>query len=156
MKTEKDFRLENVLAPFRSLESNEDALIVLGDDEAMRVLIAWQHIDQEWAHPGGKQPLAIHGKMAKLWTWIMSGWEVDNRKVSRLAGVSPSIAHAKLEILMGNRLIYPDGSMSKGVRTALMAHTATKLGIKQKPVAPPLPTKTKKKEEPEEKDDDTN
>src|SRR6185312_9410225 len=107
------FVIEDVLAPFRALEANEHAIPVLDDDNAMRVLAAWTQTENTWEPPeGAKAPPARAGKMESLWRWVVSGWDVEAlvQKVSRAAGVPVDIAHRKLEMLIGNRLIYPDGS----------------------------------------------
>ena len=137
------FNLESVLAPFRGLEQNTDAVVVLGDEQAMRVLVAWQKIDNEWSPPATRVPVVTAGGMGRLWKWIVAGWDVlkIEREVARLAGVPRHIAHEKLEMLVGNRLIYPDGSMAGGARSALAIHTAKKLGIKQQPAAKPAAVK---------------
>jgi hypothetical protein len=149
-KAKEVVSLAKLLATFRGVETQETSLVILGDDEAVKVLIAWSNVDNEWTQPETRVPDATVGKLGKLWSWILSGWDVDTRKVSRLAGVTEAIAHVKLEILMGNRLIYPDGQMSKGARTALMAHTAIKLGIKQKAATPPMPKKKEKEDDDDE------
>ncbi len=141
--------LASLLATFRGVETNETSLVILGDDEAIRVLIAWTNVDDEWRAPASRPPSATAGKLGRLWTWIVSGWEVDANKVSRLAGVTKMVAHAKLEVLIGNRLIYPDGQMAKGARTALSAHAAIKLGIRQKAATPKMPKRAKDDEDEE-------
>ncbi len=127
------FSLEDVLAPFRAIESNDDVLVVLGDEHAMKALIAWTKVDNVWTHPPTKRPAMRHGNMASAWAWVISGWNIDEqtRAIARLAGLPTDVAHEKIEILVGNRLIYPDGSLAKGTRVALNLYTAKKLGIKQ-------------------------
>lgn len=142
------FQLEAVLAVFRSLERSDDAIVVLGDDAAMRVLVAWSHLDQSWQRPATAQPQAIHGRLGRLWDWVVAGWELDARAVSRVAGVPMATAHKKLSVLVGNRLIYPDGSMSTAVQRALTLYTAKKIGIKQ------VPAKSDAKAAPKPVDDD--
>ncbi len=77
--------------------------------------------------------MIVAGKMGALWDWIVAGWDVEAmaHRVSRTSGVPADVTHAKLEILIGNRLIYPDGSLAKGAKAALNVITARKLGIKQ-------------------------
>lgn len=132
-KSDDGFRIEDVLAAFRALEESDDAIVVLNDENAMKVLVAWSHTDQQWTRPDSKPPPATHGRMARLWTWVVSGWEIDPRRVAQLAGVPVTVAHEKISVLVGNRLIYPDGTMAKGARQALGVYTARKLGIKQRP-----------------------
>lgn len=125
------FVLEEVVAVFRAREGSEDAIVVIGDEPAMRVLAAWRNVDQSWTKPDGAPPEAIEGKLGRLWGWIVSGWDLDARRIARLAGMPTARVHEKLEILVGNRLIYPDGSMSKAARAALLGFTAKQLGIKR-------------------------
>lgn len=128
------FVLEDVLGPFRGLEEAQDAVLLLGDDDALRVLIAWTHVDNEWTAPSSPAipPPMRAGKMAALWRWMCSGWSVDIDELSRLAGVTPDVAHRKLSMLQGNRFIYPTGEMSKAARLAIQAVTAKRLGLKPK------------------------
>lgn len=123
-------RLEDVIAPFRAIEANEDALVILGDDQAMKVLVAWTHVDNEWEPSATALVPYKLGRAAAAWAWIVQGWMIDSDEVARFAGIASGIAHAKLEILIGNRLIYPDGSVSKGARIAMSAYTAATLGLK--------------------------
>src|SRR5437016_1459926 len=108
-KRDDGFRLEDVLAVLRSLEETDDALVVLGDEAAMKVLVAWSHTDQAWVRPEGKQPLPIHGRLGQLWMWITAGWDLDVRRIAQLAGIPSMVVHEKIMMLVGNRLVYPDG-----------------------------------------------
>lgn len=140
--------LEDFLAPFRGVEDNQDAIIILEDENAMRVLVAWTHVDNTWYAPSTACPPIVHGKLAAAWDWIRAGWDLDERKVARLAGLPHGIVHGKLEVLIGNRLIYPDGSIAKGTKLALSAFTARRLGIK--------PEATRKSKSQASRDDDGN
>lgn len=133
------FRLEDALAVFRAMETNEDAIPILGNEDAMRVLSSWTKTDQVWSKPRRKLPELTHANHSRVWQWIVSGWTIDVNEVARGANVSPRVAAQQLEVLTTNRLIYPDGSMSKGARAALNIYVAQKLGIKQKPRQQPTP-----------------
>lgn len=143
------FRIEDVLTPFRGLEQNQDAVVVLGDENAMKVLVAWTHVDNVWTKPSKPAPAIVSGKMSKLWQWVVSGWDTDvmMRDIARAAGLPVAIVHDKLNVLIGNRLIYPDGTMAAGARAALSVHTAKKLGIKQSMPKPPAESGDKGKTE---------
>ncbi len=141
-----NFRLEDVLAVFRALEANEDAIPILGNDDAMKVLAAWMKTDQAWQKPRRKQPVITATNHNLAWQWVVSGWTLDVDGVARGANVSPRVAAYQLEVLVSNRLIYPDGSISKGARAAMSIHVAQKLGIKQqKPRQPKEPKADEKK-----------
>lgn len=87
--------------------------------------------------------------MASLWDWVVAGWDLEavTQRVSRAAGVPVDVAHQKIEMLVGNRLIYPDGSMAKGARSALNVDIARKLGIKQQLPKPPTPAPPKNEDQ---------
>ncbi len=146
-----EFRLEDLIAAFRALEANEDAIPILGDEDAMRCLAAWSKTDQTWTKPRGRVPTIRPGNHADVWAWIVRGWSFDYTNIATGAGLSLRIAHEKVRMLSTNRLIYPDGSMSKAARTALNIHVAEKLGIKQQaPGRKPAPKKR------DDEGDDTN
>lgn len=125
--------LGRVIAAFRALETNEDAIPVLGDEDAMRCLTAWSKTDQKWKKPKGKQPEMTSANHGAVWAWIVAGWTLDFVAISEGSGCSQRIVHDKMKMLCLNRLIYPDGQMSKAARTALNVHVAAKLGVKQRP-----------------------
>lgn len=128
-----DLVLETLLAKFRAMETNEDAAPIIGDDDAMKVLSSWSKVDQAWRKPRGKAPVFAHDNHGLVWAWIRSGWTCDIEAVAAGAGVSERVAVEKLAILIGNRLIYPDGSTARGARIALQVWLAAKLGLKSKP-----------------------
>ncbi len=131
------FTLEDVIAPFRAMESNEDAIPILGDEDAMKCLAAWAKTDQLWRKPKKRAPVLKHNNHAAVWSWVDSGWHHDIGLVAVAAGLSQRIAAEKIAMLVVNRLIYPDGSMSKAARTSLNIYVAEKLGIKSKPATKP-------------------
>ena len=128
--------LQELLVPFRKMESNDQAIVMVGDDECVRVFIAWKNARHDWRKaPGKPPPFASNG--ADLWDWLCKGWDHDLMEISRAAGVTKDTANAKLYMLMKNRLIYPDGTASSAATLAVQIHMSKKLGIKL----------TKKKEE---------
>lgn len=121
--------LSMLLAMFQSVEVNEDAIPVLGDEDAMRVLAGWTKTEQSWIRPKRKLPpfAPTSTSHAIVWSWICEGWTIDVASVARAAGCTLRVATEKLDMLKTNRLIYPDGQMSKAARTALSVFVASKL-----------------------------
>lgn len=129
---------ESLISAFRAAESIEDVASLAVeegfDPEAMRVLAAWRHSDHLWFLP--KTPCPDPSMpTARAWAWLVSGWSIDVRAIARAADVSESCARQKFELLLGNHLIYPDGSMSKPAQAALRAHVAKRVrgSAKRKP-----------------------
>jgi len=114
---------------FRKLEEPEDSIPVLGDDQAMRVLAAWTKTDQVWALPAQAMPVMRAGNHAKLWQWLLDGWDLESciPTLEAATGLPHSVVAEKLDMLVMNRLIYPTGDMSKSARTALAVHVNTKI-----------------------------
>lgn len=111
------------------------------DAETMRVLAAWQHQRQHWTSPS--RPCPDDGRpTADAWSWLVSGWDIDVTGVAAAAGVSRMIAREKLDVLIGNHLIYPDGGMARAALSALKTHVAQRIGAgkKKKPPAPAAPS----------------
>lgn len=126
MTNAEAIELDTMLNEFRANESPDAAIVLLGDDEAMRVLIAFQNAEHDWKRPRR----AVPKTMASRWAWLVLGHDVDLEFISIAARVSDETAHTKLRMLFANRLVYPDGTITKAARTALNAHAAAKLGYK--------------------------
>jgi hypothetical protein len=121
--------LAELIAPFRD-DAQDNAVVILGDDEAVRVLSAFRMVEHRWSYPRAKPP-ANASKVA-TWKWLTSTWRIDTDELARAAGLSEETAQSKLDVLLANRLIYPDGTISKGANFALQSHSMTKLGLKPK------------------------
>lgn len=125
--------LSELLAPFKRDPTSNDAAaaLVLGDDEAVRVLAAFRNVDHKWKL-ARKAPPDESASLTTKWQWLTHAWELDVSGVAEAAGVSEDVAEMKLDMLLRNRLIYPDGTIAIGASIALQMHTQTKLGIKPK------------------------
>lgn len=125
--------LEEMLKPFKLDATSNDAAaaLVLGDDEAVRVLAAFRNVTHKWRAPKKKQPSET-ATLIERWEWLTSNWTIDVEGIARAAGMSEEVADMKVDMLIANRLVYPDGTIADGARIALQMHTQVKLGIKPK------------------------
>ncbi len=98
------------------------------DSETLRVLSAWKRSDHQWLEP--KRPCPE--PMLEAWKWLVEGWSIDVDTIAETANVSISIARSRVNVLLGNRLIYPDGTMVTFAVAALHAHLKKQLGMKDK------------------------
>lgn len=138
--------LAELLKPFRDDPIN-NSVVVLGDDEAVRVLSAFRMIECNWKVPRSVAP-AASAALVKRWAWLVSSWKLDKLadEISLASGLSEETVLGKLNILVRNRLVYPDGTISKGAAFAIEAHAQTVLGLKPKrnqQPAPAVPKETK-------------
>lgn len=126
--------LDELLKPFKNDPSTNDAAaaLVLGDDEAVRVLAAFRNVEHRWRRSKKKQPEEGASLIAR-WLWLTDNWSLDVEGIAKAAGLSEDVADGKVDMLLANRLIYPDGTIAYGAVIALQMHTQVKLGIKPKP-----------------------
>lgn len=111
-----------LIEAFRAVESVESMAVLLHEDgfdqAALRALSAWQHSDHSWTTP--ERPCPNDGKpTAAAWRWLVSTWEIDIDAIADAANVSRSTARSLIQLLIGNRLIYPDGTIAKAASSAL-------------------------------------
>lgn len=131
----------------RDLEAVACLLIDDGFDAAtMRVLAAWPQVEIGWDSPDRKCP-GDGSPTPAAWRWLCDGIEFDVGELAAVAGVERAVARDKTEMLLGNRLVFPDGSIAKPARASLQRHAREALGLK-----PPKAPANK----PEPRDDGTN
>lgn len=121
---------------FKGIETIDMIGIMLEDDgfdqSVVRALLAWQKTENVWVRP--REPLPDDGKPTpRAWAWLVSGWEMDSHAVARGASLSIATARAKLEMLRGCRLIYPDGSCSSFATKAISAMIGDRMRGKRPP-----------------------
>lgn len=101
------------------------------DAETIRVLVAWMHSAHAWKKPERGCP--DDGRpTARAWAWLVSGMALDYVAIADAANVSRGVARARLGVLLGNRLIYPDGSIAQPARAALQSAIASRVKQKKK------------------------
>jgi hypothetical protein len=121
----------DLIAAFQAAEQNEAAAVLLDDKDgfdapALRVLAAWGTRSHRWTSPPRRCP--DNGRATPAaYAWLVSGLEVDYHAVAEAAGVSLAVARAKVRVLLGNRLVYPDGSLARIARATLQASIAKRI-----------------------------
>lgn len=119
---------KDAIATFRAQEEPESVLLLIGRDPTSnglrKVFLAWKQ-----CHPARspKAPRELEDG-PDLWGRLWNGIEIDHAELQRITGLS-TYAAKLLDILRGNRLIYPDGTVSEIATQALrrMAKSALKL-----------------------------
>lgn len=113
----------------------ESVACLLLDDgfcaETMRVLAAWRQLDLRWTAPRAPCPDSGYPSSA-AWRWLVAGLDVDYDEVAAVSNVSRSVARGRVATLLGNRLVLPDGSISKMARAAIQEHARGALGLTKK------------------------
>jgi hypothetical protein len=131
--------LPELLEPYRSAEEDEiHVAVVIDQDDLMRLCAAWTRIVVRWKQPVGKPP----DNAAARWDWIWGGCEFDHDQLGRRAAVQDSKVLDRFEVLRGNRLLYPDGTLAEVAKRILrLAVIIVSVG------KPPRQPKAEKKDE---------
>ena len=117
---------------FKQNEKPEAVLIIANNPELIRISIAWTNIQV-------KQNLILtelsEESDAQVWLWL---WENTNFKLAELknnSGVSYSetVLQDKLKLLIGNKVLFPDGSVNSFVQRYLRECVAKLFSAKPKP-----------------------
>lgn len=113
---------------FRASEAAESVLVLCGktplDDSLRRVFLAWPNVPIQPA-PKAKQSFQDG---PSLWGELWEAVKPDLEALRRFAGMT-SVPTRYYDILRGNRLIYPDGSVSEIGQKALRAMAKRELKL---------------------------
>lgn len=109
---------EAAIAKFKAQEQPEDVLPLVGKDETAarlrRLVLAWGKIGVE--RTGA--PEAPNAGERELWRWLWEQVVWDDDELRQISGVRGATAES-MDILIGNRIIYPDGTISVFASKAL-------------------------------------
>lgn len=119
---------DDILNKFKTSEQMEDILPITGKDaEAERlrkILIAWRKIEIKKTPTKTKPP---EDEIA-LWNWLWKNVSFDEEQLKSIAGIRGNIQDS-MNVLIGNRLIYPDGTISVFASKALKQLLKTQLKL---------------------------
>jgi len=101
---------------FKENERPEALLRVAQDPDLMKIVIAW----------GSTSP-RVRPKLTQLrsecegdvWEWLWRNTEYSSFSLATRAGVSRYLFEEKLAVLIGNRVLYPDGTVNSFVERYL-------------------------------------
>lgn len=113
-----------ILQEFKENESVEDVLPVMDDLSLQKILIAWpkisiSHISTKKTAPSTKN---------ELWHWLWEQIEFEQDEITEITGIKYDLPKM-FKILIGNRIIYPDGSISLNASKILKNILRRKLKI---------------------------
>lgn len=121
---------EESLAQFKAKEQPEDVLPLVGKEEVparlRKLALAWGKIGIERVEAQANPEPGELGLWG--WIWAQAVWDEDDLK--RIAGVRGDITDA-MNILRGNRIIYPDGTITIYATQVLRQIMKSQLGMKK-------------------------
>ena len=120
----EDWKL--ALELFKKQEKPEAVLMVCGNAELTRIAVAWSN-----THPRRvKSPAKYSGKdQDSLWQWLWENTSYSKEAVLSRIPSSRQAAERNLAALMGNRVLYPDGTLNSFVERYLREKVLELFGV---------------------------
>lgn len=123
-----DLTFQQAIEIFRAQEQLETIVILLGKtpmhESLRRIFVAWQNAPPRFK---SNKPLKFHDGPT-LWADLWAVVEPDLAGLRRITGLTGDPTRY-LDILIGNRLLYPDGTVAESGRKALRSLAKTMLKL---------------------------
>ena len=104
------------LAEAKAGEKPEVVLLIADDLDLTKIVVAWTHTPvrqkEEIEEGAAETP-------AETWAWLWRNCEFSREELLERAAVSQSAFERKFRVLVGNRIIYPDGTANSFVERYL-------------------------------------
>ena len=106
------------LACFKQNERPEVVLLVADNPERIKIVVAWTNLDVRRA-----EELTELGSTSEneVWEWLWENARYSRTELVERIGISFSESglESKMKLLIGNRILYPDGTMNSFVQRYL-------------------------------------
>jgi len=118
------------LAWFKQNERPEVVLVVADNPELIKIVVAWTSLDVKRADKLTK--LASETE-SKIWEWLWGNARFSRAELKEKIGIplSEIALENKLKPLVGNRVIYPDGTVNSFAQRYLREQVAKLFEVKQ-------------------------
>lgn len=119
------------LAWFKQNERPEAVLVVADNPELMKIVIAWTSLDVKRT----KKLTKLKGESeSEMWEWLWANTEFSLSEFKEKIGISFSelALENKIKPLIGNHIIYPDGTVNSFVQRYLREQVLKLFEAKQK------------------------
>jgi hypothetical protein len=104
-------RFQETLDTYKQNEKPESVLLVAQDRHLLRLLAVWDETRVQRRRRLSPFPENGDDEMCWQWLWINACYSVE--ELAGLTGFSTDAVEKKMGVLIGNRLVYPDGTMSQ-------------------------------------------
>ncbi|MBI4614879.1 MAG: tetratricopeptide repeat protein [Planctomycetes bacterium] len=118
---------------FRREERPEVVLLVEGDPELARIAVAWSYTPSA---PGTLPAPPEGAPEPAVWRWLWENAVWSKEDLAARSGVAAGGFEAKFQILAGNRILYPDGTMNSHVARYLRQRSLELAGESEAEAAP--------------------
>jgi len=104
------------LARFNRNESPEAVLLIADDPEFTKIVVAWTSLD---VRPVDK-PSRLPGESEReMWDWLWANARYSLDDLAEKSSLTAPLIERKLKPLIGNRVLYPDGTVNSFVQRYL-------------------------------------
>jgi len=104
------------LATFKENEKPEVVLLLADDPEMIKLIIAWTSIA---ASPARELSPLEGATESEVWDWLWQNTTYSRRELSAKSSIPVHQLDRKLRPLIGNEVIYPDGTVNSFVQRHL-------------------------------------
>jgi hypothetical protein len=116
---------------FKQNERPEVVLLLTDNPDLVKIVVAWtslvvRHADKPTGFPGGPE--------GEAWEWLWENTTYSLKELKEKIGTSLSeiALESKMRPLIGNRIIYPDGTVNSFVERYLREQVVKLFEVKQK------------------------
>ena len=120
------------LAEFKSSENPEVVLLIADDPDLIRLCIAWTNTAVK---AKAKQTALKDDSTHGTWQWLWDNADYDRRELIAKSGVNAHGFDGRMEVLAGNRILYPDGTINSFVQRYLRDRVLKSFEAKRKRTA---------------------
>jgi hypothetical protein len=109
---------------FKQNEKPEPVLVVNDTSDAIKIVIAWSNMQVK--HNEELSGLTAGDSENEVWEWLWENTRFSLTDLKEKAGVpySETVLEQKLMPLIGNRVLYPDGTVNSFVQRYLRGQVA--------------------------------
>jgi hypothetical protein len=119
-------RFEDTLDRFRQKEQPEAVLLVASDKDYVNVASAWMRLSVRRRRRLTKP---VRTSEADEWDWLWENVQFSEDSLRQKSGVPEKQFQDRLDTLIANRVLYPDGSVNSFVRRYMREKVLRLLGV---------------------------
>ena len=119
------------LALFKQNERPEVILVVADNPELIKIVVAWTSLD---IRRSDKLTKLAGESESEVWEWLWENARFSRTKLREKIGIpfSEVALESKLRPLIGNRIIYPDGTINSFIQRYIREQVLKLFEVKQK------------------------
>lgn len=104
------------LRRFKQNENPEGVLLIADDSELTKIVVAWTSLDvqpvKKLSDPRGESE-------HETWDWLWANARYSLNDLAEMSSLTGPLVERRLEPLIGNRILYPDGTVNSFVQRYL-------------------------------------